>query len=95
MNLLRNKDSSIGQVIPWMENDCIPRVFPKHLSSHTQALWAKSSYLVLQNGVLYRWWEDVPCKGLHRRLQLVLPPTLVPVLLEALHSSNKGKSFWD
>ena len=76
-----------------MENDSIPRVFPKHLSSHTQALWAQSSYLVLQNGVLYRRWEDVPCKGLHRRLQLVLPPTLVPVLLEALHSSIRGGHF--
>ena len=89
----QRQDSSIGQVIQWMENDSIPRVFPKHLSSHTQALWAQSSYLVLQNGVLYRQWEDVPCKGLHRRLQLVLPPTLVPVLLEALHSSIRGGHF--
>eukprot|EP00731_Ephydatia_muelleri_P025614 Em0017g697a len=89
----QRQDSSIGQVIQWMENDSIPRVFPKHLSSHTQALWAQSSYLVLQNGVLYRRWEDVPCKGLHRRLQLVLPPTLVPVLLEALHSSIRGGHF--
>eukprot|EP00731_Ephydatia_muelleri_P015048 Em0008g768a len=89
----QRQDSSIGQVIQWMENDCIPRVYPKHLSSHTQALWAQSSYLVLQNGVLYRRWEDVLCKGLHRRLQLVLPPTLVPVLLEALHSSIRGGHF--
>ena len=89
----QRQDSSIGQVIQWMENDSIPRVFPKHLSSHTQALWAQSSYLVLQNGVLYRRWEDVPCKGLHRRLQLVLPPTLVPVLLETLHSSIRGGHF--
>ena len=42
----QRQDSSIGQVIQWMENDCIPRIFPKHLSSHTQALWAQSSYLV-------------------------------------------------
>ena len=89
----QRQDFSIGQVIQWMENDSIPRVFPKHLSSHTQALWAQSSYLVLQNGVLYRRWEDVPGKGLHRRLQLVLPPTLVPVLLEALHSSIRGGHF--
>eukprot|EP00731_Ephydatia_muelleri_P003023 Em0001g3023a len=34
----QRQDSSIGQVIQWMENDSIPRVFPKHLSSHTQAL---------------------------------------------------------
>eukprot|EP00731_Ephydatia_muelleri_P037265 Em0431g1a len=47
MNLLeeQRQDFSIGQVIQWMENDSIPRVFPKHLSSHTQALWAQSSYL--------------------------------------------------
>eukprot|EP00731_Ephydatia_muelleri_P024465 Em0016g736a len=89
----QRQDFSIGQVIQWMENDSIPRVFPKHLSSHTQALWAQSSYLVLQNGVLYRRWEDVPGKGLHRKLQLVLPPTLVPVLLEALHSSIRGGHF--
>ena len=43
--------------------------------------------------MLYRRWEDVPCKGLHRRLQLVLPPTLVSVLLEALHSSIRGGHF--
>ena len=89
----QRQDPSIRQVIQWLENECIPPVFPKHLSSHTQALWAQSHYLVLHNGVLYRQWEDVPCKGLHRRLQLVLPPNLVPVLLEALHSSIRGGHF--
>ena len=69
-------------------------MYPPSISeASVLALWAQSSYLVLQNGVLYRQWEDVPCKGLHRRLQLVLPPNLVPVLLEALHSSIRGGHF--
>ena len=94
-NLLRNKDRTpaLGKLfngwkmivsLGYFRSTCLR--IPKHcgLSLH---IW------FLQNGVLYRRWKDVHCKGLHRRLQLVLPPTLVPVLLEALHSSIRGGNF--
>ena len=38
--------------------------------------------------VLYRKWEDVPGKGLHQHLQLVLPQEIVPTNLEALHNHS-------
>ena len=39
---------------------------------------------------LYRQWEDVPHGGAHKRLQIVLPTVLVPVVLEELHDATTG-----
>ena len=55
-----------------------------------QTLWAQQKYLVLQNGVLYRRWEDIPGKGLNKCLQFVLPQDLVPTVLEQLHNAPSG-----
>ena len=35
---------------------------------------------MLQDGVLYRRWEDVPGKGLNKHLQFVLPKALVKTM---------------
>ena len=42
---------------------------------------AQSSHLMLQDGVLYRRWEDVPGKELNKHLQFVLPKALVKTIL--------------
>ncbi|KAL5499538.1 hypothetical protein EMCRGX_G010973 [Ephydatia muelleri] len=39
---------------------------------------------------LYQQWNDVPGGGLHRRLQLLLPASLVPGVLSGLHNSPVG-----
>ena len=44
----------------------------------------------MQNKILYRQWEDVQGRGLNKTLQLVLPSSLVPAVLEGLHSSLVG-----
>eukprot|EP00731_Ephydatia_muelleri_P020333 Em0013g60a len=55
-----------------------------------QTLWAQRDYLLLQDEVLYRQWEDVPGGGAHKKLQLVLPASLVPQVLAGLHDSPVG-----
>ena len=45
---------------------------------------------MLKEGVLYRQWKDVPGGGLHKRLQLVLPASLVPGVLSGLHDTPVG-----
>eukprot|EP00731_Ephydatia_muelleri_P033154 Em0025g110a len=49
-----------------------------------------SSHLMLQDGVLYRRWEDVPGKGLNKHLQFVLPKALVKTILQECHDSPSG-----
>ena len=46
--------------------------------------------MVLENGILYRKFKDVLGGGLHPKLQLVLPTTLVPEVLTSLHNSPIG-----
>ncbi|KAL5471615.1 hypothetical protein EMCRGX_G029750 [Ephydatia muelleri] len=65
-----------GQVARWLER--------------LQTLWAQRDYLLLQDEVLYRQWEDVPGGGAHKKLQLVLPASLVPQVLAGLHDSPVG-----
>ena len=57
--------------------------FP-HKGSH--ALWTKRQ--LLKDGIFYRNWEDVPGRGRHQHLQLILPQELhvVPTVLDALHN---------
>ena len=43
---------------------------------------------MLKNGILYRCWEDVPGKGLNKRLQLVLPKDSATEVLSKLHNAG-------
>lgn len=54
-------------------------------SKATKSLWAQWNRLQLENGVLYRKWETEDGHG--TRLQLVLPRSLVPDVLSALHDA--------
>lgn len=54
-------------------------------SKATKSLSAQRNRLQLENGVLYRKWETEDGHG--TRLQLVLPQSLVPDVLSALHDA--------
>ena len=43
---------------------------------------------MLKNGIVYRQWEDVPGKGLNKRLQLVLPKEMAAEVLAKIHNSS-------
>ena len=86
----QRQDPDLKQVIKWLETKTFPKVFPKNASSHVKALWSQCHHLVMQNKILYRQWEDVQGRGLNKTLQLVLPSSLVPAVLEGLHSSLVG-----
>ena len=83
----QREDDNLLQVIRWVETD-FPSSSPKLHS--LQTLWAQRDYLLLQDEVLYRQWEDVPGGGAHKKLQLVLPASLVPQVLAGLHDSPVG-----
>ena len=83
-------DPDLPQMINWLKTDTLPVQFPRHVSHRLQTLWSQRQQLVLRNDLLYRQWEDVPHRGACKRLQLVLPPALVPVVLEELHDSTTG-----
>ena len=74
----QQSDPDLTQVTAWIVNRNVPTKLPSYGSYWLQTLWAQSSHLMLQDGVLYRRWEDVPGKGLNKHLQFVLPKALVP-----------------
>ncbi|KAL5516149.1 hypothetical protein EMCRGX_G001420 [Ephydatia muelleri] len=80
----QRQDSDLKQVIKWRRLKPFQRYFPR------KALWSQCHYLVMQNKILYHQWEDVQGRGLNKTLQLVLPSSLVPAVLEGLHSSLVG-----
>jgi len=85
LKVLQRADPNLCPAIQWLENDAIPDVFPRSGSHGLQTLWTQRQQLVLIDGILRRRWLDVPGKGLHPHLQLVLPQQLVPTVLTALH----------
>ena len=87
---IQNADPDIKQVAHWLESNSIPNRFPKVISPNVQTLWNQRKQLVLENGILYRKWKDIPGGGLRPRLQLVLPVKLAPDILSGLHNSPVG-----
>ena len=83
-------DEDLKVVIQWLEKRSVPSRFPKDGSHYLKALWNQRSQLILQEGVLYRHWKDIPDNGANPRLQLVLPTCLVPDILTELHNSPTG-----
>ena len=83
-------DEDLKVVIQWLEKNSVPSRFPKDGSHYLKALWNQRSQLILQEGVLYRHWKDIPDNGANPRLQLVLPTCLVPDILTELHNSPTG-----
>ena len=87
---LQNADPDVKQVVQWIESNSIPSQCPEMASPAVRTLWNQRKQLVLENGVLYRKWKDIPSGGLHPRLQLVVPVTLAPDILSGLHDSPIG-----
>ena len=48
---------------------------------------------MLDRGVLYWHWEDVPGKGLNPHLQLVIPKTSIQTVLKEFHDTPTGGHF--
>jgi len=88
LQALQRADPDLHPVIEWLTSNCMPTTFPHQSSHNQQTLWAQRQQLVIRDGVLYRKWEDVPGKGCHRSLQIILPKELVPTTLEALHDHS-------
>ena len=86
---LQDKDADLRQVILWLQHDDCPPVLPKDGSKCVQTLWSQKDHLVLDGGVLYRRWEDVPGKGFNPHLQLVIPRTSIQAVLKEFHD-RKG-----
>ena len=86
LRTLQQADPGLQPVIQWYTNDAIPVAFPQEGSHALQTLWTQRQQLLLKDGILYRKWEDVPGRGRHQHLQLILPQELVPKVLDALHN---------
>ncbi|KAL5469217.1 hypothetical protein EMCRGX_G030441 [Ephydatia muelleri] len=84
---LQDKDADLRQVILWLQHDDFPPVLPKDGSKCVQTLWSQKDHLVLDWGVLYRRWEDVPGKGFNPHLQLVIPRTSIQAVLKEFHDT--------
>ena len=83
-------DTALNQMITWLSSKSVPYRVLKDSSIQLQSLWTQQHYLLLKDGILYRRWEDVPGKGLHKGLQLVLPQQLVTEVLTKLHDATTG-----
>ena len=85
---LQAGDVALNQFSHWLSVNSVPSTFPKGAHSHLQTLWTQRQYLLLKDGILYRKWEDVPGRGLNKRLQLVLPKEMAAEILSKLHNSS-------
>ena len=88
MQSAQQTDVALSKVIDWFESNSIPHSPPTQANLRT--LWLQRDQLMLKEDVLYRQWKDVPGGGLHKRLQLVLPASLVPGVLSGLHDTPVG-----
>ena len=80
-------DPDLKQILFWKQNQTNQPAMQEvqGTSKATKSLWAQWNRLQLENGVLYRRWETEDGHG--ARLQLVLPRSMVPEVLSALHDA--------
>ena len=70
-----------------LPSGCIQTLSHWQFHTYLRTLWYQRAYLTLRDGILYRHWKDVPGGGTQPWLQLLLPPHIVPEVLQGLHSS--------
>ncbi len=68
----------------------MPSKFPHSEGRTTQSLWTQRKQLTMEDGILYRVWEDVDGGGQHKRLQLIIPRKLVEGILREVHNTPTG-----
>lgn len=80
-------DPRLQQVLKWKETRAAQplQAEVQGTSRATRSLWAQWNRLELKDGILYRRWETED--GQDSRLQLVLPRSLMPDVLTALHDA--------
>ena len=78
----QKEDNDLCTVIYWIMSHSVPTEFPKQSSHTVQTLWNQRNSLVLDQGVLFRRWEDIPRCGNQQTLQLVVPHKLIQCILE-------------
>ena len=80
-------DPNLRQILLWKRNQAAQPAQREvqGTSKATKSLWAQWNRLLLENGVLYRQWQTEDGRG--TRLQLVLPRSLIPDILSALHDA--------
>ena len=80
-------DPNLRQILLWKQNRTAQPALREvqGTSKATKSLWAQWNRLVLENGVLHRQWQTEDGRG--TRLQLVLPRSLIPDILSALHDA--------
>ena len=86
---MQQQNPDIQQAAQWLHSNSIPLTIPQG-STYLRTLWHQRAYLTMRDGILYRHWKDVPGGGTQPRLQLLLPPNIVPEVLQGLHSSPTG-----
>ena len=82
---------NLRQILLWKQNQTTQPA-PQEVqgtSKATKRLWAQWNRLLLENGVLYRQWQTED--GRRTRLQLVLPRSVVPDILSALHDAPSAR----
>ena len=76
----QRQDPDLKQVIAWLETRSIPNVFTMNASSQIKALCAQCDHLIMKTTFCIISGR-MPGEGvMNKRLQLVLPSKLVPVV---------------
>ena len=83
-------DADISQVVAWLKSEKFPVQCPSTQSWKLKSLWSQRSCPLLRDGILYRRWEYIPNGGVCKRLQLVLPSSLISSILSGMHDSLVG-----
>ena len=86
----QSTDPTLGVVLGWMKQTQ-QRPSTTQVAGNSPAvrtLWAQWNRLELIDGLLYRWWEDTKLGT--RSKQLIVPHSLVPQVLRALHDGAGG-----
>ena len=89
----QQQDPAIGVILRWLQesNSRPSDAAVGNIGHSARSLWAQWDRLKLVDGLLYRQWEEVNTGTI--KLQLVLPHSLIPIALEALHSGFGGGHF--
>ena len=93
IQLRQQQDPVISMILGWLqESNTRPSDGDVESMGHSvRSLWAQWDRLKLVNGLLYRQWEEANSGTI--KLQLVLPHSFIPTVLEALHSGIGGGHF--